>query len=73
MAKPVIIEITASDSEPEHPDQEDPASEDETSEAAASQRTGERFSRLCCQHLIMLNIDYLTRYGSPRLTRDPGN
>ena len=44
MAKPVIIEITASDSEPEHPDQEDPASEDETPEATADQRTGERCS-----------------------------
>jgi len=48
MAKPVIIEITASDSEPEHPDQEDPASEDETPEATADQRTGERYSRLRC-------------------------
>ena len=48
MAKPVIIEITASDSEPEHPDQEDLASEDETPEAAANQQTGERCPRLRC-------------------------
>ena len=73
MAKPVIIEITGSDTEPEHPDQEDLASEDETPEATAGQQTGDLFFEAVLTTLTMLNEGYPTRFGSPKLTRDPGS